>query len=177
MGLFDRIRKPTDEPAATSTRHSLSSICYCIAYFVLPHYAFKDCDQLVRRFTDDPAKAGPFFYLIGCQMLKAEPIREDALKIKAHHGQLDDMCDYFVMEYPTPPPIDLSATEVVLAPHFSAILRGRQDGKTNYYTLGQAPLGGGTTLRSVTPDGKNCNHGPGPEVRLDAFLARLRSGE
>ncbi len=31
------------------------------------------------------------------------------------------------------------------------------------------------TLRSVTPEGANCNHGPGPEPRLDSFLARLRS--
>ncbi|HEX5219851.1 MAG TPA: hypothetical protein VFZ59_09810 [Verrucomicrobiae bacterium] len=156
-------------------KHSLPSICYCVAYYVLPHYAFNDCDKLIRKFIDDAPKAGPFLYLIGCQMLKAEPIRDDALKLQAHHGQLDGTHDYFVLEYPTPPPVDLSAAEVVLAPHFSAILRARQQGGVAYYTLGQAPLGSGTTLRSVTADGKNCNLGPGPGPQLDAFLAALQN--
>jgi hypothetical protein len=65
----------------------------------------------------------------------------------------------------------------VLAPYFSAVVRHRQTNEVNYYTLGQAPTGGGTTLRAVMPDNSNCNLGPGPEPRLDAFLARLRDGE
>jgi len=135
-------------------------------------------------FTDTPASAGPFFYLMGCQLEKSEPVDEDAPRFRAHHGELDGTHDYFVLEYPTPPPVDLSDTDPtllppeqmpVLAPHFSAIVRHRDTNVVRYYTLGQAPFGGGTTFRSVTPEGLNCNHGPGPEPRLDAFLARLRS--
>ncbi len=43
-----------------------------------------------------------------------------------------------------------------------------------YYILGQVPIGGGTTFRSVLAEGTNCNLGPGPEPRLDAFLDTLR---
>jgi hypothetical protein len=185
MGLFDRFRKRNDEPAVTPpSQSSLPSICYGIAYLVLPHYAYKDCAKLASMFTDTPTSAGPFFYLMGCQVQKTEPIHENASRFQAHHGELDGTHEYFVLEYPTPPPVDLSGTDPtqlppgrmpVLAPYFSAIVRHRDTKVVSYYTLGQAPFGGGTTLRSVTPEGTNCNHGPGPEPRLDAFLARLRS--
>ena len=65
-----------------------------------------------------------------------------------------------------------AAKKVVLAPHFSAILRDA-DGVTDYYVLGQAPIGGGTTLRHVS-DGVNANLGPGPAPSLAAFLASLK---
>jgi hypothetical protein len=185
MGLFDRFKERKDEPAATPSRpSSLPSICYGIAYFLLPHYVFKDCDKLTRIFTDTPASVGPFFYLMGCQVQKIEPVHEDARQFRVHHGQLDSVHDYFVLEYPKPPPFQISNIDPtqsppermsVLAPHFSAVLRHRQTKAVSYFTLGQAPIGGGTTLRSVTPDGTNCNLGPGPEPRLDDFLARLRS--
>jgi hypothetical protein len=182
MGLFDRFRKRTDEPAVPPSpppQPSLASICYGIAYFILPHYAFKDYAKVASIFTDTPTTVGPFFYLMGCQIQKVEPVREDATRFKAHQGQLDDQRDYFIVEYPTPPPIDFGAADPadspVLAPYFSAIIRNRQTTAVSYYTLGQAPFGGGTTFRSVTPEGSNCNHGPGPEPQLNSFLARLRS--
>ena len=185
MGLFDRFRKRNDEPQATPpSQSSLPCICYGIAYLVLPHYAFNDCDKLVTMFTDTPTSAGPFFYVMGCQVQKTEPVHEDALRFRAHYGELDGAHDYFVLEYPTPPPVDLSGTDPsqmpperlpVLAPYFSAIIRHRETKAVNYYTLGQAPFDGGTTFRSVTPEGANCNHGPGPEPCLEVFLAHLRS--
>jgi hypothetical protein len=108
MGLFDRFRKqPKDEPEVTPSPQScLPSICYGVAYIVLPHYAFKDCDKLIGMFTDTPSSAGPFFYLMGCHVQKTEPVHDDARSFRSHHGQLDDAHDYFVLEYPTPPPVD-----------------------------------------------------------------------
>ncbi len=185
MGLFDKFRNRNNEaPATPPAQSSLPSLCYGIAYFILPHYAFQDCDKLTTMFVDTPTSAGPFFYFMGCQMRKTKPVREDATRFRVHHGGLDGAHDYFVLEYPTPPPVDLSRTDPtqlppeqmpVLAPYFSAVVRHRQSRAVSYYTLGQAPFGGGTTLRSVTPEGANCNLGPGPEPRLDEFLARLRS--
>lgn len=183
MGLFDIFRKRKDEPvAAASPQTLLPSICYSIAYFVLPHYAFNDREKLIGMFTDTPASVGPFFYLMGCQMQKVEPVSDDAPLFLPHHGQFDSVHDYFILEYPTPPPIDLSGIDVtkleedqlpVLAPYFSAVVRHRQTQTIRYYTLGQAPFGGGTTLRSIIPDGANSNLGPGPKPQLDAFLERL----
>jgi hypothetical protein len=150
----------------------------------LPHVAYNDCDNLVKMFKEGPITVGAYYYVTVCQALKIEIIREDAKRFREHFGELDDAQDYFVLEYPTPPPVDLTDVNMsalpqdkipVLAPYFSAVLRNRQTGAVDYYTLGQAPTRGGTTLRAVTPDDSNCNLGPGPEPRLEAFLARLRA--
>lgn len=76
--------------------------------------------------------------------------------------------------YPTPPPFDMSDPDLVLAPHFSAILHFTDDNQVRYFTLGQRPTAG-TTLRSVTADGVNANLGEGPEPQIDAFINALKS--
>jgi hypothetical protein len=177
MGLFDLFRK-------RSPRRSLQRICYDIAYTALPHVAFNDCDELVKMFKEGPISVGAFYYVKVCQALKVQIVREDAKRFREHCGKLDDSRDYFVLQYPTPPPIDFTGVNLgnlpreqipVLAPYFSAVLRHHQTGAVDYLALGQALEGGGTTLRTVTPDGANGNLGPGPEPQLDAFLDRLRN--
>ena len=117
-------------------------------------------------------------------MCKAEPIPEVALRFKAHHGKLNEMHDYFVLEYPKPPPLDISGNpppqiapelSLLIAPYFSAVVRHCQTKEVNYYNLGRSPMEGITTLRSITPDKVNRNLGPGPEPELDPFLNQLRS--
>lgn len=66
-------------------------------------------------------------------------------------------------------------TKFILAPHFSAIVRGAVE--VRYFILGQSPIGGGTTLRCILPDGNNCNLGPGPKPELAAFLHALGDRE
>jgi hypothetical protein len=177
MGLFDRFRKP--KPSVP-----LPQLCYDVAYFVLPHYAYHDLAKLADLCLNTPTTAGPFFYIMACQMRKVEPDIEDARQFRWHHGDLDDAREYFVSEYPTPPPVDMSGMSMeqvvrggggfVLAPYFSAVIRQRESGEASYFILGQAPLGGGTTLRCVLPEGANCNLGPGPEPQLSAFLEAVR---
>jgi hypothetical protein len=186
MALFDRFLKQEDESAAAlPPRQPLPSICYDIAYYILPHYAFRDGDKLVAMFEDTPESTGPFFYLMGCQTEKIEPVEEDARRFRVQHGALDDVRDYFLIEYPEPPPMDLTGVDVtrlppgampVLAPFFSVVIRDRVTRVVRYFVLGQAPLGG-TTLRSVSADGRNANLGHGPEPDLQAFLDALRSRE
>jgi hypothetical protein len=175
MGLFDWFGKPKNVP--------LPQLCYGVAYFVLPHYVYNDLAKLTDMCAKTPTSAGPFFYLMACQFQKAEPSKEDAVRFRWHCGILEEGREYFVLEYPTPLPVDLSDVSPekmlgkegpVLAPYFSAIIRETASGDVSYYVLGQAPLGGGTTLRSVLREGMNCNHGPGPEPKLDAFLSVLR---
>jgi hypothetical protein len=184
MSLFDRFRKRKEKPkTAPPDPASLPSLSYVVAYFILPHYAFQQCDKLVSMFRDTPESTGPFFYFMGCQMEKTAPVEEDGRQFRAHHGALDESQDYYLLEYPVPPPVDLSGIDPakfdpeqmpVLAPWFSAMVRQRVAGTVRYFVLGQSPIGGGTTFRSVSADGMNANHGPGPEPRLDAFLDRIR---
>jgi len=179
MGVFDFFRKPP-QPASLPPAASLPQLCYDVAYFILPHYVYQDLEKLTAMCTDSPVAAGPFFYAMAAIQRKVEPNDEDAMRFRWHHGELRAGCEYFVLEYPKPPPIDLSDTpdeqlfdvKVVLAPHFSAILRG--DGDVAYFILGQAPMGGGTTLRCITRDQANCNLGPGPAPQLETFLDTLR---
>jgi hypothetical protein len=178
MGLFDRFRKP--KPGLP-----LPQLCYDVAYFILPQYAYNDPGKVVDLCANTPTAAGPFFYVMACQMRKVEPISEDAMRFRWHNGQLDEGREYYVLEYPTPPSVDLSNlspgevinsdSPPVLAPYFSAIIREIPAGEVSYYVLGQAPIGGGTTLRSVLREGANCNLGPGPEPRLDNFLDAISS--
>jgi hypothetical protein len=176
MGLFDWFRKP-------KTTVPLPQLCYDIAYFILPHYAFKDLAKLTDLCLNRPAAAGPFFYVMAAQARKAEPDPEDANRFRWHHGQWNGGHEYFALEYPVPPPVDMSdvsieqmiggGTKFVLAPHFSAIIGGAGSA-AQYFILGQAPMGGGTTLRCILPEGMNCNLGPGPEPQLSAFLDAIR---
>jgi hypothetical protein len=173
MALFDFLRKP-------KSGVPLPQICYDVAYFVLPHYAFNNVAKIVELCTHSPAAAGPFFYFLACQIRKIEPSADDAKRFQWHRGALDSERQFLALQYPAPPPIDLSAatpeqvgtpgTSVVLAPHYSAVIEDQRTKETGYFVLGQALFGGGTTLRCVERDGKNCNLGPGPEPQLDAFL-------
>jgi len=120
---------------------------------------------------------------MACQARGIEPDMNVATRFTWHHARFDSTRDYFVLEYPSPPPVDMSAADPesllrgnnpsVLAPHFSAILCG-ESAATEYYILGQAPLGGGTTLRCILPEGMNCNLGPGPKPDLHEFLDAIR---
>lgn len=162
----------------------LPQLCYDVAYFILPHYAYCDFAKIADLCLNTPNVAGPFFYLMACVSRKIEPVIEDGKRFTWHYGELTAGQKYFILEYPTPPPVDLSEvpieemiggkSPIVLAPHFSAVLRNESGGESNYYVLGQAPLGGGTTLRHVSDDGVNSNLGPGPAPRLADFLAALR---
>jgi hypothetical protein len=175
MGLFDWFRKPM--PSVP-----LPQLCYDVAYFILPHYAFKDLGKLADMCLNTPTTAGPFFYIMAAQARKVEPDTEDAKRFHWHHGEMGEGREYFALEYPEPPAVDMSdvpieqmmggRTAFVLAPHFSVIIRGT--GGVQYFILGQAPMGGGTTLRCILPEGMNCNLGPGPEPKLALFLDAVR---
>ena len=178
MGLFDRFRKP--KPSVPCPQ-----LCYDVAYFILPQYAFNHLIRVEELCAKTPDAAGPFFYIMACQMSKVEPVADDARSFRWHHGQFPDGREYYVLEYPVPPSVDLSArtpeelmnagSPLVLAPHFSAIIRDSLTGAISYHVLGQSPFGGGTTLRAVLPEGINCNLGPGSPPRLEAFLDALSS--
>jgi hypothetical protein len=187
MGLFDWFRRSKPKPPAAQSKVSeevsLPQLCYDVAYFVLPHYAYHDLPKLADLCRNQPNAAGPFYYVMACLSRKVEPDIEAGKRFRWHHGTRDDGWEYFVLEYPVPPPIDLSGIDVedfaagpvlVLAPHFSAVRHHPATGEVKYFVLGQAPMGGGTTLRAVMPDGANCNLGPGPEPRLEAFLGAIR---
>jgi hypothetical protein len=154
-------------------------LSYAAAYFVVPHYAFNDIDKAVEMWTKTPASTGPFFYLMACQMRKVEPDEGRVTEFRSRYGDLPGVGHYYLLEYPKPAPIDLSDRDpmeiverresFVLAPHFSVIVH-QDHGAVTYYVLGQAPLGGGTTLRCITPDGVNANLGPGPSPTVEGFL-------
>ena len=106
----------------------LEQLCYDVAYFILPEYAYRNLPRIVDLCLNNPA-AGPFVYFLACSMRKTEPNSEAAILFRWHHDQLGIGRDYFVLEYPTPPPVDMSGLspdeltrgQFVLAPHFSAI--------------------------------------------------------
>src|SRR5687767_5734067 len=114
--------------------YNLPQISYWVAYQVLPHYAFEAVEKAIETWIKTPASTGPYYYLMGCQMAELEPIPSDARQFSASSGVFGDY-DYYLLEFPTPPPVDLTDTEpvvlaqvgsgIVLAPHYSIIVRHR----------------------------------------------------
>jgi hypothetical protein len=180
--MFDNFRKKTQPPAAPALV-PLEQSSYDIAYFLLPRYVFGQIDRLIRQCIDTPTAAGPFFYVMACQAREVEPNIDRATEFKWHKGLFYESRQYLALEYPCPVPVDMddsdpitllqSGQKIVLAPHYSVILYG-DDSEPVYYILGQAPIGGGTTVRQILDGGMNCNLGPGPSPTLDAFLGRIR---
>jgi hypothetical protein len=178
MGLFDWLRKKPVSPDAAGPQ-GLWQLCYGMAYFFVPQMLYADASRVLGYFTHQNMPAGPFLYAMACTAQQIEPSTEDALKFQAHTGELPGGVKYYVLEYPTPPPVDPDLRKAVLAPYFSAILQAGAGGDVDYYVLGQRPFGG-TTLRSVSRDGVNANLGEGPAPDLSAFLdvlaQRTKSG-
>ena len=162
-----------------STVYSLPQISYWVAYRVLPHYAFQAVEKAIEIWTKNPPAAGPYCYFMACKMAELEPVAEDGRLYSGTSGVLGDH-DYYLLEFPTPPAVDFSRADLgdpskqVLAPYFSIILRHRATQEVRYYVLGPAPLGGGTTFRTVTAAGANANMGPGPAPQRELFLERVR---
>jgi hypothetical protein len=152
---------------------SLPSICYGLAYFLLPQKLFSDADKIIGYFRDPKLPPAVYLYSMACIFQNVKPQREDAMLFNAHSGSLDDDTAYYVIKYPTPPPFILGDRKSVLSPFFSAILHHQSAGNVTYYVLGQRPAGG-TTLRTVQPKGINTNLGEGPAPVLAEFLDVLR---
>ncbi|WP_339735645.1 hypothetical protein [uncultured Gimesia sp.] len=179
MGLFDFLRKKKLQTEAVP----LEQVCYDIAYFLLPQYVFQDLTPILELYDKTPAAAGPFCYLMACQIRKNEPDMDIATTFRWHRDAFEDGREYLALEYPSPPPVDLedadpialleSGKMPVLAPYFSVVLLS-ENAEPEYFILGQAPLGEGTTVRQILDGGMNCNLGPGPTPDLDAFLNAIR---
>jgi hypothetical protein len=155
------------------SQNELASFCYATAYFALPQLLFSQPERTIGYFVNNEYPEGPYLYMMATRLLKVEPVREHALSFQAHSGELSPGKNYHILEYPTPPPFDLSQKKGVLAPFFSAIIHNTADNAVDYYVLGQNPVNG-TTFRTVTPDGANANMGPGPQPDLHAFVAFLK---
>ncbi|MBC8138546.1 MAG: hypothetical protein H8F28_21915 [Fibrella sp.] len=168
MGWLDWLKK---KPGAADERNALAQTCYEIAYFLLPAF-LADEEKLRDIFVRNGDAAGAFFYVMACQRGKIEPVQEVAAAFRVHTGQIADGADYFLLDYPSPPPVNPDISKAVLAPYFSVVIFYGGTPKAAYYILGQNPFGG-TTFRSVTPDGMNSNLGRGSEPDLNEFLRFL----
>lgn len=162
----------------------MEELSYMVAYVVLPHYAFKDREKVVGMWKAGPNLPGAFLYLMACKMKEIEPVEEDVTRFKAEVHQIDGV-DYYVLQHPEPTPVDMSNLEAeevlnspggfVLAPYLSCMVHDTASGAVSLYILGQAPIGGGTTLRTVTANGMNANLGPGPQPNVENLLSAITS--
>lgn len=164
-------------------KYNISQVSYWIAYKVIPRYVFQAFDFFSKMWTQTPTAIAPFYYLKACQEGCVNPAVDDAKLYSAESGVLGATHNYYLMTYPTPAPIDLSGIDLesvvkagvvpVLAPHFSVAVQHRGTTKLSYFVLGQAPMEGGTTLRTVTARGDNSSLGIGPEPIKQRFLDRV----
>ena len=167
-----------DEPASIP----LEQCSYDVAYFILPQYVFERMDHLKEQCSQAEI-AGAIFYVMACKARDSEPDLQAAHQYSWTSGSFNDTYDYLLLSFPEPAPIELGDIDPVamlqagkaltLAPHFSLVLHGSDE--PLYYILGQAPIGGGTTLRQILRDGINANLGPGPAAAHSEFLDHVRT--
>jgi hypothetical protein len=175
--------------APSSGAHETAQNCYTMAYFVLPQYASSEAATFIENLARSPILGAGFYYVMACRMNGKEPDTGLLRSFPVHLGDLDEANRFCIVEYPTPPAVDLSelsldemlqlGDEVVVAPYFSAIVLNKQSNEARYFVLGQSP-DGYTTLRGVIPN-LNANLGTGCEPELKEFIAllgeRLREAE
>lgn len=180
MGIFSWL-KPRPRPSA-------EQLSYDIAYRIFPHYAFEQMQSVLDLMKSDPETAGDVFHHIACKSSGIAHEQGQSGAYRLHLGQIDDSHLCLTMEYPWPKPLPASlqsfkdATEaieagaVVLAPYFSLALRHSVTGAIDYFVLGQSFTESGTVIRTVDKGGSNkpLGLGPGPEPKLNLFLAEIR---
>ena len=178
MGFFSKLfglgAKPDTLVDPTSPNQS-----YQVAYFGLPKLAYGDMDRVKEIWEKDPDDAGSVAFSTACELLEKEPSPELVEHFKAVKHKVAGVI-FHVLIHPDPEPVDFSDLDpmdvmqsditVNLAPHMSCIAYDPAGDHATVYVLGQAPVGGGTTLRKVTSNGTNHNLGPGPEPKVDYFL-------
>lgn len=189
MGFINPKEQEKPDTAPPTTRRpgdtDLWQISHAMAYFVLPHFAFKSLQKLIDLWIQSPRTCPTFFYLTTCQLKKAESVTEEATKFHVHTGKLTEQQDFYLMEHPKPAPVDLSAApaeqlaevtaKTLLAPYYSVVTVDRTTKAVQYFVLGQAPTGGGTTVRQVLADGRQIPLASGPKADGKQFLGFVRT--
>lgn len=153
-------------------------LCYLSAYDALPTAVQRDplgfWDTYSR--ATRPAYA---WYLQMCLLTGQRPDHFCGATFIWHQGHLSNGRGYLVLEYPTPPPVELSVEEfdqgdrtprsIRLYPYFSAVLPEIPGQPGGCYALGQSPVDEMTNLRWCRT-AAHYNLGRGPEPRLGEFL-------
>ncbi|WP_372364976.1 hypothetical protein [Candidatus Uabimicrobium sp. HlEnr_7] len=163
-------------------KNSVAQNCYTMAYYILPPYIFNEKEKVLTELKIGRLGA-MFFYTLTCMQANDEPTPEAMNALAVDAGSFENH-DYYVITYPTPPPVNMmnsveelfdSKERSVLAPYFSAVIQEKESKKMRYFILGQSPHGM-TTFRSVTIDAEgmcNANLGPGCLPELPLFLEML----
>lgn len=172
----------------------LARISYYLAYHALPDLIYSRWDEFSHLWNS----VVPFSMYLAikgasdvCKWLSLEQITG----FKCCQGVLKTDVDYYLIEFPAPPPqtgeLNLDALVAqraqgkksssdatpVLGPYFAVVLLNKKTNERQLYILGQSP-GDGTTLRMVTAVGaemRNARCGIGPEPTPSNFLQAVAS--
>lgn len=172
-----------DSHVSTESEIPLPRLCYDIAYYILPIFVNEYTSQLLQLCQTRPEKAGECLYELACQRRGIAPEPEVARQFRWHADTLADGRQVLTLAYPEPPPVEIDVEhfpsaegQVTLAPHFSALIL-EDDDPPAHFVLGQAPFGGGTTLRMFMDETSHCNLGPGPSPTLENLHGVLAGSE
>jgi hypothetical protein len=169
----------------TAEENRRAEVAHHTAYTVMPRHT-SDRDRLIGEFAEEPDLTAVRWYLEAAKILGRIAVREDVAQLRGHTGRLDADRDYYLIEYPRFPAVDLVASldtdgntnaalsavagRHVLAPYFSAALIDRETREVRCFVLGQSddPPGGdpgperqpGTRVRAGTEDVPQLIAGP-----------------
>ena len=156
--------------------------CYDIAYQIIPRTIFRKSVAFDDAWSQKRETLGVFFYDFWCNSSGRRAKANLKSQFLAHSTTVGEW-DCVIIEFPrfSQKITNLAELQInpaklpIPVPHFSAIMRRDANRETRYMLLGHSIANSGTNLRTVLPDGSNCNLGPGPDPTLEAFLATLRA--
>ena len=178
MGFFSKIFRRESKPVPLDDT-SPTGLSYHVAYKALPLLAFKNMDKIKEIWEAEPAAAGPAMFAEACAMSEVPPPEEMLGQFSAVKHTLSGI-EFYLLIHPVPEPVDYSDIDPIqviqagetptLAPYFSCAAYDSAGDTVKVFVLGQAAIGDGTTLRTVSSDGHNGNLGPGPQPTIDHFI-------
>ena len=180
LSFLKKLYSPT--PSEGGNPEYLRQGCYDIAYQIVPRTIFRKSEAFDDAWCQRRETLGVFFYDFWCVSTGRKADLNLKSQFLAHSAKVGEW-DCTIIEYPrfskqmaNLDEVQIDPTKLPIpVPYFSAIMRRDTNRETRYMLLGQSIANSGTNLRTVLPDGSNCNLGPGPDPTLEAFLAALRA--
>jgi hypothetical protein len=180
LSFIKKLYSPT--PSEKGNPEYLRQGCYEIAYQIGPRTIFRKSEAFDDMWFQKRDQLGTFFYDFWCGGVG----RKSELSLKNQflvHSAAVGEWDCGIIEYPrfsqrlvNLDEVQLDPTKLPIpVPCFSAIMRRDGNRETRYMLLGHSMANPGTNLRTLLPDGSNCNLGSGPEATIEAFLSTLRA--
>lgn len=196
MGLFDFLKaKETKKSGLPSTPlhpRELAHVSYAIAHRLLPPFAFEKFDEFLKLWNDK-RPFGVMLYFTGSKLCNLPSNSVDGRKFTLSTGTLTSSKDYYLIEFPEPPPCNHDqayslwllktppeqrpaiplAEKPLIGPRKAAIIHDKVRNECSYFLVEQTIRADRNVFRSYNAAYQHHNLGECPTMSTLDFLNRI----